>query len=523
MFFSGKKYLDRKEVDMKYQKEIGTIISYLNITLNMVISIFFTPFLISSLGNSEYGVYRIVQSFSGQLSIMSFGISALIVRNIIYYDTKKLKKEKENFLFMAIIISYILGFIIFLIGSGLYLSIDKIYNNSLSIEEIVIAKRLFILLVVNIVITVISDSYMGIIMAHERFIVSSGSKMLKLLLRIVLIFVLLKLNIKSIGIVISDLCVSLILYLFVILYNKIILKEKVKFYYFDKETLRISFLFSIAIFLQAVINQVNQNLDSVILGIMTSSTIVTLYSLALTLYTSFNSLVSVISGVFGPQAAKLVAKNASKEELTDFVIIPGRVQLMIAGLAITGFLLFGKNFIKICVGNDFIEAYYIVLILIIPVVIPLIENVTEAILDAMLKRMGRSIILFVMCIINVIISILLIKRIGYIGAAFGTAISVIIGNGIILNIYLKKVVGLQIFRMFKEIFKGIWLANLLAIILGIVLLKLPDTIVGFLIKVIFYTLIYSSCIYLIGMNKIEKNYIMNFFKLRRNTDEQRVK
>lgn len=500
---------------MKRQREIGTIISYLNIVFNMIISIFFTPFLISSLGSSEYGVYRIVQSFSGQLSIMSFGIAALIIRNIIYYDTKNLKKEKENFLFMAITISYILGFLILLIGSGLYLSIDKIYSNSLSIEEIVIAKRLFILLVFNIVVTIITDSYMGIIMAHEKFIISSGSKMLKLLLRIILIIVLLKLNIKSIGIVLSDLCVSLMLYLFIILYNKIILKEKAKFYYFDKEMLKMSFVFSVAIFLQAIINQVNQNLDSVILGIMTNPTIVTLYSIALTLYTSFNLLVSVISGMFGAQAARLVARGTSKKELTDFVIVPGRIQLIIAGLAITGFVLFGKNFLKLWVGDDFLQAYYIVLILIIPVVIPLIESVTEAILDAMLKRMGRSIILFVMCIINVVISVLLIKKIGYIGAAFGTAVSVILGNGIFLNIYLKKVVGLQIFRMFKEIFSGIWLGNLIAVILGMILLKLPNTITGFLLKVTFYTLIYSGCIYLIGMNKTEKLYIKKFFSIRR--------
>lgn len=500
---------------MRNQIGIGTIISYLNIVLNMIISIFFTPFLISSLGAGEYGVYRIVQSFSGQLSIMSFGIAALIVRNIVYYNTKKLKIEKENFLFLAMLISYILGFLILLAGGGLYLFIDKIYSNSLSIEEIVLAKRLFILLVINIAITIISDSYMGIIMAHEKFIISNGIRTFRLILRITIITILLKLGVKSIGIVISDLGVSLLLFLFMVAYNRVILKERAKFYYLDKEMLKLSFSFSSAIFLQAIINQVNQNVDNIILGIMTTSNIVTLYSVALVLYTSFNSIVSAIGGMFGPQATRLIAANASKRELTDFVIGPGRIQLIIAGLIITGFILFGKNFLKIWVGDDFLEAYYIALILMIPVIIPLIANVTNALLDAMLKRMGRSVILFVMCIINVIISILLIRKIGYIGAALGTAISLIFGHGILLNIYLKKIIGLQIFRMLKEIFKGIWLGNLVAIILGMILLKLPNTVTGFLLKVIFYTLIYSGCIYLIGINKKERLYIKNFFNIRR--------
>lgn len=82
---------------MANQIKIGTILSYFNIVLNMVVNIFFIPFLISSLGESEYGVYKIVNSFSGQLMIMTFGIGALVTRNIVYFDTQKKKKDKENF------------------------------------------------------------------------------------------------------------------------------------------------------------------------------------------------------------------------------------------------------------------------------------------------------------------------------------------------------------------------------------------------------------------------------------------
>ena len=80
---------------MRDQKKVGVIISYVNIVLHMCISIFFTPFLIKSLGQSEYGLYRIVQSFIGQLSIMTFGMSAIVTRNIVYYDVKQQKKENN--------------------------------------------------------------------------------------------------------------------------------------------------------------------------------------------------------------------------------------------------------------------------------------------------------------------------------------------------------------------------------------------------------------------------------------------
>ena len=50
------------------------MIVYVNIFLNLVINFMLTPILLKYLGESEYGVYKIVQSFTGQLAIMSFGI-----------------------------------------------------------------------------------------------------------------------------------------------------------------------------------------------------------------------------------------------------------------------------------------------------------------------------------------------------------------------------------------------------------------------------------------------------------------
>lgn len=500
---------------MKSQIKSGAIISYLNIILNMGISIFFTPFLIRSLGESEYGVYRIVQSFSGQLSIMSFGIATLIVRNLVFYETKKKKTEKENFLFFALVATYILAAAILMVGAIMYFMIDGLYKNSLTLKELIVAKKLFVLLIINIAITIICDSYTGIIKAHERFAVAHGFQMFKLILRIALMTLLLNIGVHSVGIVIADCMVSVLIWMIVLIYGRVVLKEHARYHYFDKKLMFQCVSFSAAIFLQTIVNQVNQNLDNVILGMMTSTSVVTMYSLGLSLFTSFNSLVSVVGGLFTPKATRLVANNADGEVLTDFVIKPGRIQLMLAGLAITGFVLFGRNFIHIWVGDQYQSVYLVTIVLLIPATIPLIETVTTSILDAMLKRMGRSIILILMCIANIILSVVLIKKIGYMGAAVGTAISFVVGHGIMLNIYLKKVAGLNIGRLFKDIFHKVLLGIIVAAVAGMPLTFLPNTIMGFVLKVIVYCLIYFVVMYFIGMNSYEKDMVKNMVKWRK--------
>lgn len=500
---------------MKSQIKGGAIVSYLNIVLNMAISIFFTPFLISSLGSSEYGVYRIVQSFSGQLSIMSFGIATLIIRNLVYFEEKKQQTEKENFLFFALFASYILCAAILAVGGVMYFMIDGMYRNSLSAAELVIAKKLFVLLILNIALTVISDSHLGIVKAHEQFVVAHGFQTFKLVLRIAMMVLLLNMGAKSVGIVMADCLVSFLVWIGAMLYGRVFLHEIPRFHYWDKTLIIQCVSFSAAIFLQAIVNQVNQNLDNVILGMMTSASIVTMYSLALSLFTSFNSIVSVVGGLFTPRATRLVAQNASGDSLTEFVVKPGRMQLMLVGLAISGFVLFGRNFIHIWVGDEYQEVYLLTIVLLVPAVIPLIETVTTSILDALMKRMGRSIILIVMCVINVVVSVFLIKRIGYWGAAIGTATSFIVGHGVLLNLYLKRVADLKIGQIFRGILHKILLAIFVAMVIGIPISWLPNTVYGFLIKVGTYCLVYFSVMYMLGMNNYERGIFLNVLKRRK--------
>ena len=98
------------------------------------------------------------------------------------------------------------------------------------------------------------------------------------------------------------------------------------------------------------------------------------------------------------------------------------------------------------------NAYYVVLMLIIPVTIPLVENAAICILDASMKRIYRSAVLVGMAAINVAISIILIRKIGFWGAALGTVISLVIGHGLLMNMYYQRVFRMEIGRMFKEIF-----------------------------------------------------------------------
>lgn len=500
---------------MSRQLKIGSLIAYLNVVLHMLTSVFLTPFLIQGLGAGEYGVYKIIQSFAAPLAIMSFGISNLVVRNIVFYQTRNDVKAKENFLFTIRTIAIILALLVCAFGAILFFFIDEMYANTLTPYELNLAKTLFTFLLLNVAFSVILDSYMGIIKAHEKFIINNGISTLRLVFRLLSIFLLINIGVGSLGIVLTDLCITIITLLFCSIFDRFKLHEKPKFHCFDKQMIKVCFTFSAAVFLQAIVNQVNQNVDNIILGIMKGTMVVTIYSTALTLYTCFNSIVTIIGGMYAPRASKLVAENADSEKLTNFVIAPARIQLMIALLCIVGFVLVGQDFIQLWLGTGYEDVYKITLILIIPVVIPLIESITNNILDAMLKRMARSLILVGMCVFNIIVSVILVNTIGYIGAAYGTALSLIFGHGILMNIYLHKKIKLNIFRMFREIFKGTLKCAIITAVVGIFIAMIPNNIYTLVFKIVLISVIYLLLLYLFGMNNNEKNKIKKVLKGRK--------
>lgn len=64
------------------QIAFGTIMSYLSIVISCVGAIVVTPFIVKCLGDSSYGVYRIIVSLIAYMSILNFGFGSSAVRYI---------------------------------------------------------------------------------------------------------------------------------------------------------------------------------------------------------------------------------------------------------------------------------------------------------------------------------------------------------------------------------------------------------------------------------------------------------
>lgn len=120
----------------------------------------------------------------------------------------------------------------------------------------------------------------------------------------------------------------------------------------------------------------------------------------------------------------------------------------------------------------------------------------------------RSVVYFFMAIINLVLSIILCQKYGATGSAIGTAISLIIANGLIMNIYYHKKINIDIIYFWKSILqqaRGL----IIPIISGFLIVKFVNlnSIIILFSSILIYSLIYCISEWFIGMNKYEKDLI----------------
>ncbi len=495
------------------ERKMGVILSYISLILNTIVQLTYTPLLIKMLGQSEYGLYSLIFSIIGYLTVLDFGFgNAVIVYTAKYRAQGKFDEEKKLH-GMFFVIFCIIGLIVGILGIVLYFCVPYIFGNTMNSVELEKAKILMLILSINLVCNFIFSIFSSIISAYEKFVFQKILNILSILLKPCIMIPLLFLGYKSITMAIVVTLVNIFIMLANFIFCKKKLKISIKFNGFDKALFKTIFSYSFFIFLNVIVDKINYNVDNFILGAVCGTVAVSIYSAAVKIEDIFINLSSNVSNVLLPKVSKMVARNASDEEITDEFIKVGRLQYYIVFLIASGFILFGKEFILAWLGNDFVNAYYIVIILMIPAVVPLIQNLGISILQAKNKHRFRSILYICIALINILISIPLARRFEGIGSALGTSLALLIGNGLIINIYYYVKIKINIPKFWKNILKMtiyhiVPITVILVIMHFIPLYGYTSVIVyGFI-----YTAIYFGECYLFVMNDYEKNLLLKFFK-----------
>ena len=498
---------------LKNQVKAGALLSYLQIFIGIIISISINRIVVSNLGQSEYGLMNLASSTLSYLNLLTLGVGSAFVRYNMKYrvagDVEGERKLNGIFLILFAIISILMA-----VFGTILIGISQFIFPKLTADENRILQIIMIITLIQSCISVPVSIFVMNINAYEKFIFAKLVGIINTVLAPIGKLIIVLLGYKAIGISVVVLLLSILTALFEIIYAVKKVGVRFKFGKIDTKLIKSIYAFSAFIFLNQIIDMVNWQVDKLILGVTSGAVAISIYGLGASLNNYVMNFSTAILGVLTPRVNKMVASGESKEEITNIFIKTGRVQFIILALIMLGLVFFGKPFIEnIYATNEYSESYYVALLLILPLIVPLIQNVGVEIQRAYNKHKFRSIAYAIMALLNLAMSIPLGMKYGAIGCAIGTCVSLIVGNGFIMNWYYHYKLGLNMKKFWWSIIKFVP-SLIIPCVLGSLLMLFVDLSVVwlFFVCIVAFILVYAISMFFLGINRDERKVVISKIK-----------
>lgn len=437
------------------QLKAGVVLNYVVIVLNTVVGLLYTPYMLRMMGQSEYGLYSLVASVIAYLTVLDLGFGNAIVRYTAKFRAEKKTEEQYEMFGMFFLLYLVIGIIAFGIGLGLYFNVDTLFGNTMTAVELGRARIMMLLLVANLAFTFPMSIWGSIIQAYEDFVFQKSLNIIRIILNTAVMICLLHFGYKAVAMVV----VQTIFNVLTLVVNFIYCRRKLnihiyfRFKHFHWGFLKEVAIYSFWIFLNAIMDRVYWSTGQFVLGAMVGTAAVAVFAIAIQLEGMYMQFSTAISSVFLPKVTAMVATNRSRKEISDLFIRTGRIQYIVLAYILSGFIIFGQQFLELWAGAGYSDAYIISLLFFIPLTVPLIQNLGITILQARNEMKFRSVLYIIIALVSLAMQIVLTRYFGGIGCAMGVSGALVVGQILIMNVYYRRKQDLDIMTFWKEICK----------------------------------------------------------------------
>lgn len=490
------------------QLKAGVVLDYAGMAASNIISIVYTPVMLHFLGKSEYGLYQMVYSVVSYLGLLNFGFNNAYLRFYSRYRKNRKTEDVSRLNGMFLTVFCTLALLAFVCGLFLSFHCSWFLREGVQSSQSGQASVLCILMTVNLSMVFPTGLFEAYASAWERYVFLKGLNIAQSVLNPFLTLPLLMAGYGSVSLIIAQTSLTAARLILNVRFCMKNLGMKFTFRGMQFDVMKEITVFSSYIFLNMLVDQINWSVDKLIVGKIRGTAAVAVYALASQLNRYFMNLSTAVSGVFLPRVNRIAARGdgSTRDELNSLFCRVGRIQFLILFYILGGFVILGRSFITAWAGPGYEEVYRITLLLICPVMIPLIQNLGIEIQRALNRHRFRSLVYLAVAAGNLAVSIPLTRIFGPTGAAAGTCAGLLIGNGLIMNLYDHFQIGLDMLRFWKEILRLLLPGS--AALAGGYLLGYcigTDSLAGFLVSGVSYTALYAALQWGFGMNEKEKD------------------
>lgn len=423
---------------------INTLSNWSYLGVNAAVAFLLTPYLIHSLGMKNYGIWVLITAVIGYYGLLDLGIRSAIMRYIATYAGKRNLSALNGVFNTGFAIFCVVGaiIIVFSLSAAGFLATFFDISPAKQTEFRLLVKLLGVSTGILFPCNVLAVT----LLAHERFVVVNAIRTFLTLFRTSGILWALSVN----GGLVSIALVYLLTSICEIVVNLITIRKCLPYIRFSMRIATIGCMgallhFGLFAFIAKIGELLRLKLDAAVVAKFLDMENVAIYGLATLIIMFLLRWMVALIGTTQPRLASLAARS-SPQELSQAIT---RYSVLIANfmavLGVTTILLSG-DFLRLWVPENVKDpsgANIVLLILVVGLAPDLMTRVSTNALQAVKKHPFYAYLTIVEGLVNLGLSIALVKHLGIYGVALGTAIPAVFTRIIIQPLYCCRVFGLK--------------------------------------------------------------------------------
>ena len=423
----------------------GSGLGYISFTVSAIMSFVIIPIILKHIGAGGYGLWATLSSLIGYMGLLDMGLTDATVKYTAELRARKEIDRLKELTATSFLIFILLAILILLLSSGLALLVPKVFSVTRDLSFI--SQVAFLIMGFNLGLGLLNSVLSSIILGYQRADFVKLLGIFQAVLNAVLVIVFLRLGLGLIGVVFASTCT--IIALIISCYIFIRLKEypiSLDPRLADTKTLLSIAPFSLRIFVIGLTSQVLYRTDNIVIAAILGVSMVAPYDIMYKMCFIAASLSVMFSDVLYPTYSRLYALS-DLDGLKNLLLKVLNISMGITTILAISLLIWGPAFLRLWVGEG---TYAGVSVLIILVMINFLHALRPA--STVLKGAGKINEIMYASIVDaafrLVLSFILVKKIGLSGAALATLIGLLCTDSWVTIWALRKYIKLPIREFF---------------------------------------------------------------------------
>jgi O-antigen/teichoic acid export membrane protein len=409
--------------------------------LQIAVTFVMTPMIIHSLGDRMYGFWILIGTFLGYYGLLDFGLSSAVSRFLSRSVGLEDVEESNRVVNTSLIMFSLIGVLVLLLSLLAIALCGFLVHNP---DEVVLFRKIVMLLGVSMAIGFPMRVFGGVLEANLRYDLTTYISILRLLAANTCIWFSLRHGYGIYALAVVSFFGSIAENILQCVFARLIMPDlMIGRRFFSKGMVRQLFGYSGKTFIAQLGDLLRFRLDSMVVAGFLSVGLVTYYSVGSRFVEYFMQIMTSAVGMMAPVFSQYEGRGDYESIRRNFLHVT-KFAVILSVFIGSGIIFYGNPFIQRWMGPGFDSSYQVAVILTVAYTVALMQTPGIGLLYGISKHHFYSVANMAEGILNLVLSLILVKHYGIYGVALGTAIEMLIFKLVIQPVFICRSIGMDV-------------------------------------------------------------------------------